>query len=299
MNEWDRLGEIHWPQKGGFPRRRAKEPFEEASRAVTVGDVWTDIDRMNQTAKERLGYPTQKPEELLERIITASSNEGDVVVDPFCGCGTAVAVAQKLKRRWIGIDITHLAITLIKHRLQSAFGESVKYKVIGEPVSLPDAEELAKQDPWQFQWWALGLVGARPVEQKKGADKGIDGRLYFHDDAKSGKTKQILFSVKSGHVSAKDVRDLRGVIEREKAEIGVLITLEEATKPMKTEAASAGFYKSPWGNKNFPRLQILTIEELLDGKRIAYPPSAQVDVTFKKAPQAPKGKAHKDEPLPL
>jgi SAM-dependent methyltransferase len=134
-----------------------------------------------------------------------------LVLDPFCGCGTAIAVAQRLNRRWIGIDITHLAVALIKHRLHDMFGNRVQYKVVGEPVSLPDAKALAEYDPYQFQWWALGLVGARPIEEKKGADRGIDGRLYFHDeaDSKKGRTKQIILSVKSGKVSVKDVRDLR------------------------------------------------------------------------------------------
>jgi hypothetical protein len=287
MDEWDSAGLIHWPPKpgarGGFPRRRDAEPFVEEARMVTVGDVWVDIDRINQTAKERLGYPTQKPEALLERILKASSNEKELVLDPFCGCGTAVAVAQRTKRNWIGIDITHLAIGLIKSRLRDAFGDviSTTYKVIGEPVSLPDSSALAQDDPYQFQWWALGLVGARRAEQKKGSDQGIDGRLYFHDD-ESGKTKQIILSVKSGHVSVPYVRDLRGVIDREKAEIGVLLTLEDATRPMLTEAASAGFYKSPWGNH--PRLQILTVAELLAGRKIDYPPT--VNVTHKRAPLA-------------
>lgn len=252
---------------------------------VLMGNVWTDIDPINSRAAERLGYPTQKPEALLERIISASSNEDDCVLDPFCGCGTAIAVAQRLKRNWIGIDITHLAIGLIKSRLRDAFGEEVAktYKVIGEPVSVPDAEELAKEDPYQFQWWALGLVGARPTDQRKGADQGVDGRLLFHDEGGGGKTKQIILSVKSGHVSASQIRDLRGVIDREKSEIGVLLCLEEATKPMRTEAASAGFYKSPWGNH--PRLQILAIAELLDGKQIDYPHPAG-NLTFKRAPKA-------------
>lgn len=286
MDKWDASGEIHWPIGGGFPRRRSLAPFDEHSRVVTVGDVWTDIDRMNQTAKERLGYPTQKPERLLERILQASSAEGDVVLDPFCGCGTTIAVAQRLKRRWIGIDITALAITLIRQRLQDAFKGKVKYQVLGEPVSLPDAKALAGQDPYQFQWWALGLVGARPVEQRKGADRGIDGRIYFHDTPKEGKTKQIILSVKGGHTSVKDVRDLLGVVQREKAEIGVLLTLEEPTRPMRSEAAGAGFYKSPLG-RNHPRLQLFTIEQLLAGQRIDYPAaSQQVDVTFKKAPTA-------------
>ncbi len=263
-----------------------------------IGDVWTDIPEINSQAKERLGYPTQKPEALLERIITASSNEGDTVLDPFCGCGTTIAVAQRLNRHWIGIDITHLAVTLMKHRLRDAFGDQVAYKVIGEPVSLPDAEALAANDPYQFQWWALGLVGARPVEQKKGADKGIDGRLYFHDEAEGSKTKQVILSVKAGHTSAPHVRDLRGVVEREKAEIGVLITMQEPTQPMKTEATGAGFYHSPGWDKNYPRLQILTVAELLAGKGIDMPPIRQVSATFKKAPRA-KGAGAQTMPLPF
>ena len=209
----------------------------------------------------------------------------DLVLDPFCGCGTTVAAAQKLGRRWIGIDITHLAITLMMNRLRDSFGDAVQYDVIGEPVSLPDAQELATDDPWQFQWWALGLVGARPAEQKKGADKGIDGRLFFHDEGTAGKTKQIIFSVKAGHVTASHVRDLRGVVEREAAAIGVLLSMEEPTQPMRAEAAGAGFYSSPGWNKDYPRLQLLTIADLLQGRRVDYPPSRQVDVTFKKAPE--------------
>jgi site-specific DNA-methyltransferase (adenine-specific) len=302
MDEWDEAGLIHWPKpgkRGGFPRRRDEKPFEPDKRMIVVGDVWTDIDRINQSAKERLGYPTQKPEALLERIILASSKEGETILDPFCGCGTAIAVAQRLGRKWIGIDITHLAITLIKHRLATAFNQKIEseYKVIGEPVSLPDACQLAEEDHNQFQWWALGLVGARPVEQKKGADKGIDGRLYFHDEPKTGKTKQIIFSVKAGHISVSHVRDLRGVLDREKAEMGVLISMEDPTKPMRTEAASTGFYKSPWGHKNYPRLQLLTIEELLDGKRLDSPPLHHTSVTFKKAPRARKSDTHRQPDL--
>jgi site-specific DNA-methyltransferase (adenine-specific) len=282
MAKLDAEGRIWYPDSKQ-KRPQLKRYLEEMS-GVLMGNVWTDIDPINSRAAERLGYPTQKPEALLERIITASSNEGDCVLDPFCGCGTAIAVAQRLKRNWVGIDITHLAIGLIKSRLRDAFGDAVAktYKVIGEPVSVQDAAELAKEDPYQFQWWALGLVGARRSEEKKGTDRGIDGRLYFHDEAQGGKTKQIILSVKSGHVSVPFIRDLRGVIEREKAEIGVLIALEEATKPMRTEAASAGLYKSPWGTH--PRLQILTIAELLEGKGIDYPHPA--NVTFKRAPKA-------------
>lgn len=281
MQTAHRAGLIVQPSPGAVPRFKR---YLDEQRGKPLGDVWPDIPPINSRARERLGYPTQKPEALLERIIRLSSNEGDIVLDPFCGCGTTIAAAQKLKRRWIGIDITALAITLIRQRLQDAFGRSAKFQVIGEPVSLPDARALAAQDPFQFQWWALGLVGARPVEQKKGADRGIDGRIYFHDDPKRQATKQVILSVKSGGVSVKDVRDLRGVLDREKAQIGVLITLEEATKPMRAEAAGAGFYDSPFGGKH-ARLQVTTIKELLDGRRIDYPPSGQqVDVTFKRAP---------------
>ena len=211
-----------------------------------------------------------------------------MILDPFCGCGTAIAAAQKLARQWAGIDITHLAITLIKHRLQHAFGEDIKksYEVIGEPVSPPDAKTLAADDPWQFQWWALGLVGARPVEQKKGADKGVDGRLFFHDEHKAAKTKQIILSVKAGKLHAIYVRDLRGVVERENAAIGVMLSMQKPTKPMRKEAASAGFYESPWGTKH-PRLQLLTVEDLLSGKTVDMPPTRDVR-TFKKAPKAKK-----------
>jgi site-specific DNA-methyltransferase (adenine-specific) len=242
---------------------------------------------MGPTSGERLGYQTQKPAGLLARIIRCSCPEGGVVLDPFCGCGTAIDVAQRLNRRWIGIDITHLAITLIKHRLQDLYGAQALYEVIGEPEALPDAITLAAQDPYQFQWWALGLVGARPVEQKKGADQGIDGRIYFHDEHRGGKTKQIILSVKAGHLTPGYIRDLRGVMTREQAQIGVLISLRQPTQPMRTEAAKAGFYTSPWGKHS--RLQLLTIAELLAGKGIDYP--HLVNVTFKAAPRARRGEA--------
>jgi DNA modification methylase len=288
LDQLDAQGRIYWPtKKGGWPRLRK---FLDEARGVAVQDVWTDIDPINSQAQERLGYPTQKPETLLERIITASSNDGDVVLDPFCGCGTAIAVAERLKRRWIGIDITVLAITLIKHRLENAYTGHAQYAVVGEPVSVSEAQELAATEPYQFQIWALGLVGARPSELKKGADKGIDGRLFFHDDP-NGDTKQIVISVKAGeHITSAFVRDLVGTITREKAEIGILISMAEPTRDMRKEAASAGFYKSPWGTH--PRIQLLTVQELLDGKRIDYPPSQQVNATFKRAKKAVTGSAH-------
>lgn len=281
--------------KGGIVSRAGKR-YLPNTKGTPVDDVW-DIPIINPLAKERLGYPTQKPEILLERVIKASSNEGDLVLDPFCGCGTTVAVAQRLNRRWIGIDVTHLAINLIKHRLLYAFGSEIfdEYETIGEPTDLPGAVALAQEDRYQFQWWALGLVGARPTDPKKGSDQGIDGRIYFHDEPRKGKTKQIVLSVKSGTISVRDIRDLRGVMEREEAEIGVFITLQRPTKPMRQEAAGVGLYTSPWGKH--PRLQILTIEELIEDKGIDYPPSRQVDVTFKKSPRVKRG--GKTIPLPL
>jgi len=277
----------YYPHEEGYKRRGGGGN----PKGVAMDDVWDDPKLyspwIKSFSKEKLGYLTQKPITLLERIIEVCSNPGDIVLDPFCGCGTTVAAAQKLNRRWIGIDITHLAIALIKHRLMNAYGDDVEFSVLGEPEDLSGARQLAKDDPYQFQWWALGFVGARPNEKKKGADKGIDGRLYFHDEGGRGKTKQIVISVKGGHVQVSHIRDLRGVIEREEAEIGVLITLNEPTRPMRTEAADAGFYQSPGiSQTKHPRIQILTIEELLGGARIDYPTTGIGNTTFKRAKSA-------------
>ena len=268
--------------KTGMPRVLRPADLTKGS---ALQDVWTDIDPPNSGSAETLGYPTQKPLALLERIIESSSNQADTVLDPFCGCGTTVAAAQKLNRRWIGIDITHLAIGLIRHRLRDTYGEHIEatYKIIGEPVDVSGAADLAVSDPYQFQWWALGLVGARPAEGKKGADQGIDGPIYFHEG--DGTTRQVILSVKAGKLHAPYVRDLRGVLEREKAAIGALLTLDEPTKAMRTEAASAGFYTSPW--RTHQKLQIVTVGELLAGERIDMPPIRQTDVTYRRAPQVP------------
>ncbi len=258
-----------------------------------VGDVWTDIAEINSQARERLGYPTQKPEALLERIIKAGSNEGDLVLDPFCGCGTTVAVAERLHRRWIGIDITHLAIGLMRHRLNDTFGpELSSYEVIGDPKDVPGANALFDQDPFQFEWWALGLVEARG-EQKMGPDKGVDGRIFFFDDD-SGKAKKVVVQVKGGHVGSPQVSQLKGAMEAEEAEIGAFITLQEPTRPMREAAAVAGFYDPPGLLPKVPRLQILTIEELLAGKKLDYP-KHQVE-TFRKAPRQFKGKRQSSTP---
>ena len=274
----------HIKKRDGTPRLDGLKVYLDEMKGNPCGSNWSDIPRIPNTSAERMGYPTQKPEALLERILAASSNEGDVVLDPFCGCGTTIAAAQALGRQWIGIDVTNLAITLIRHRLKDAYGEDIEqaYQVIGEPVSVQDAEALAEADPYQFQWWALGLVGARPAEGKKGADQGVDGRIYFHD-GDTGKTKQIVLSVKAGKLHAPYVRDLRGVVEREQAALGVLLTLNAPTKVMRTEAATAGFYASPWGQH--PRVQILTVGELLAGKKLDAPPPRQTSRTYKRAPK--------------
>lgn len=269
----------------GFPRLK-----RYLSEGMPIQDTITDISPINSQAAERLGYPTQKPEALLERIVRASSNEGDVILDPFCGCGTSISVAQKMKRSWIGIDITHLAITLIKKRMRDSHGDKIfkQYKVVGEPVDLKGAIELAEQDKYQFQWWALGLVSARPEEQKKGADRGIDGRRTFFE-GKDRHPEQILISVKGGKTSSPHVRDLVGTMEREKAALGLLITLNEPTRDMIKEAASAGFYHSEFSGTKHAKLQILTIERLLEGHKPDLPPLATAgwsDATFKKAPKA-------------
>ena len=253
-------------------------------------DVITHIQPIAPSARARLGYPTQKPEELLDNIIRSSSKEGDVVLDPFCGCGTAVAVAERLKRKWIGIDITHLAISLIRHRLQDTFGADLsRYEVVGAPQDVESAQALAVDSEndgrYQFEWWALGLVDARPAQDKKrGADSGVDGYINFFDD-NSGKPKRIIVQVKSGGVKRGDIATLKGDMERERAALGLFITLKPPTRPMLQEAASAGVYvPEHYPDHQFARLQILTIDALLSGATADYPRFAP-NATFRRAPR--------------
>ncbi len=245
---------------------------------TSLQDLWNDIGPIPSLASERLGYPTQKPQALLERIIGASSNEGDVVLDPFCGCGTAVAAAQKLNRQWLGIDITHLAVALMKNRLKTAFNldPGPGYHVVGEPQDVGSARALAEQDRFQFQFWAVSLLKALPREQgKKGADRGIDGVVYFIDGPKRTMHKAVV-QVKSGKVSSRDIRDLKGTVEREQAALGLFITLEESTRDMRTEAVTAGFYHSDIWQRDYPKLQLRTIADLLDGKEFEVPRHASM-----------------------
>ncbi len=276
MTKLDAEGRIWYPEDKK-KRPRLKRYLEEMKGTV-VTNIWIDIPPINSQAQERLGYPTQKPQALLERIITASSKEADVVLDPFCGCGTSIHAAQKLRREWIGIDITHLAVSLIEKRLNDAF-PGIVYEVHGTPKDLEGARDLAVRDKHEFQLWASSRVKAVPFRGgKKGADTGIDGLIYFKPDGRT--TERAVVSVKGGeNVNVAMVRDLAHVVDREKAKIGVFITLADSTGPMRTEAVKAGYYETPYGK--YPKIQILTIRELFEGKQPNIPlvdPSA-----FKKA----------------
>ncbi len=244
---------------------------------VAVDDVWIDVKDIRTTQKESLGYPTQKPLALLERIIKASSNEGDVVMDPFCGCGTAVVAAEKLGRKWIGIDITHLAISLIKKRLLDHFPD-VKFQVIGEPESVEAAKALAEQSKFQFEAWAVSLLGGQPYKSKGGGDRGVDGLLYFMDF--EGKFHRIIIQVKGGHYTLESVQRLKATMDTEGAPLGVLIALKKPTKGMLSYAASLGKWKMPGSQKEYPVMQILTIEDYFNGVR---PDLPDTSATLKKA----------------
>jgi site-specific DNA-methyltransferase (adenine-specific) len=263
---------------------RLKIPVDQL-RGLPLQDVWTNPDLwLNSAAKERIGYPTQKPLALLDRMVRASSNEGDVVLDPFCGCGTTVEASEKLKRQWIGIDVTHYAVTLIERRLAGSGVNPDTYQVVGRPTDLAGARDLARRDKHQFQWWAAWRLGARWYrEEKKGADRGIDGRMMFKNGPYGDGL--IIISVKGGeNVGVQMVRDLRGVIEREEAEMGILVSLAEPTGPMKSEAAAAGFVsKSAHGR--LPRLQIVTIADILDGRPAKLPPLPQPERLDRTAPR--------------
>ncbi len=290
---------------GNVPRQKR---YLDEQKGKPLGDIWTDIPPLQGDAAENLKYPTQKPEALLERIIRASSNEGDFVLDPFCGCGTAIAAAHKLGRQWIGIDITHLSIALQKYRLQDMFelASGADYEVIGEPATEDAARELAQDSAnegrYQFEWWALSLVGAKPVggqagsrRGKKGSDKGIDGVINFFEQDDKGKPKprKVIVQVKSGKVKSGDIRDLKGTVEREKAAIGVFITLELPTQAMLKEALAAGNYESEFWNRQYRKLQILSIRDLLGGDGVDMPPQHG---TFRQAQRqrANDGKSQRD-----
>ena len=280
-------GAIYIPRDGkGQPKYKQYvsngAPYQDiwSYQPYTKGTLYESAESIDEDVKwlergeERLGYPTQKPEGLLERIIQTSSNPGDVVLDPFCGCGTAVAAAQKLGRQWLGIDITHLAVALLKSRLKTAFNlnQGKDYGVVGEPRDVGSARALWEQDPFQFQFWAVSLLEAQPQgEQRRGADRGIDGIIYFVDGPRRTPQKLVV-QVKGGRVSSPQIRDLKGVVEREKAAMGLFISLEEPTRDMRTEAASGGFYHSDLWQQDYAKIQIRTIADLLADQGFDLPP---------------------------
>lgn len=277
LEELHKQGKIYFTSNGKPRRKNYLDDYE----GTEVDNVWTDITPVGQNQTEVLGYPTQKPLALLERIINASSKPGDVVLDPFCGCGTAVHAAQKLGRNWLGIDITHLSIHLIERRMKEAF-PGLQFKIHGEPEDLDAARDLSERDKYEFQFWACSLVGAQPYRGgKKGADSGTDGLIYFQDDKTTA--KKIIVSVKGGeHVTRTMIADLKNTVEREGAQIGLFVTLVAPTEPMRKEALSAGFYTNPF-EEQFPKIQIITIAELMDGRKPQYRDFTGGSASFKKA----------------
>jgi len=275
LDALDAAGRIEWPKKkGGIPQLKWYLDELEGKPAT---DMWDDIGHLSSKDSETLGYPTQKPIALLERIIKASSNPGDIVLDPFCGCGTAIAAAQKLNRRWVGIDLTHVAVSVIRSRLAADGVDPATYEVVGIPKDEAGAEELFNQDPYQFQAWACGLAGIHPNmkdgQPQKGADQGIDGRLRYQEV--DGTERLILAQVKGGKTSSRDIRDLSGTMRRQNATFGFFITLNDATKEMTKEAATVGTYRpaqaSLTRSEPYMRLQIRTVKQLLDGEKFDYP----------------------------
>lgn len=289
MQKLDSENKLHFTSKGGIRLKR----YLEETKGVALQCLWEDIAPLNSQAKERLGYPTQKPEALLERIVKASSNEGDVVLDAYCGCGTTVAVAQKLNRQWIGIDITYQSISLILQRLEDSYGSDVldTVKLTGIPKDLKGAEALAEQKDdrvrKEFEKWAVLTYSSNraAINQKKGADKGIDGWGFFPITDKN--FGRIIFQVKSGKVSSKDIRDLLGTITREKAELGVFITLQKPSKDMVKEAKACGLYHYELFSRETAKIQIVTVQEILEqGRRLEVPLVAGV---LKSAPRHHEG----------
>ncbi|MBC2664311.1 restriction endonuclease [Novosphingobium flavum] len=259
LEAYDRDGRLHFPSREGG-QLRLKQYLDERP-GTKLQNLWDDIPAINSQAQERLGYPTQKPLALLERIIRASSNEGDVVLDPFCGCGTTIHAAQSLNRKWLGIDVTHYAISVIEDRLKRHFPDA-KFEVEGRPRDLDDAYALAARNKYQFQWWANWMLGAQAYKQKKGPDGGIDGLIYFHNGA--GRTGTVVISVKGGlNLGPEMVRSLGHVVERENAELGVLVTLGDPTPGMIREAASSPLIGTPLVRRQ--KLQIVTAKELIEG----------------------------------
>ncbi len=257
----------------------------ELSPGVPMCDYW-NIPVIAGQAKERLGYPTQKPKALLERIIKASSNEGDIILDAFCGCGTTIDTAESLNRQWIGIDIAPFAVSLIKRRLQDTYGNDLSpFEVRGTPTDEPSAIKLWEQNPFAFEdWWLTELEVFATTYGKKGADKGIDG-IGQYSIPKVDKAVKVGFQVKGGKVQAKDIDALFGAIAKHKYDLGVLLTRYKATKPMLLSATQLGQFEVAYGYK-YPKIQIMTLAEFFAGKQLNLPKD---NMTFKSAATIGKG----------
>jgi len=287
MQQFEDEGRLYYA-KTGMPQYKR---YLDEMPGVTLQDLWTDIKPTPKS--EKLSYPTQKPLALMERIISASSNEGDTVLDPFCGCGTTVHAAEQLKRSWLGIDITHLAINLIRTRLTNAFGE-LPVEIIGLPASYAGALELARADKHEFELWVLGELDAMPYKGgRKGADTGIDGYIFFRylDEARglsplskpAVRDGKAIVEVKGGGTSVKDVRNLDAVVEREGADLGVLVSALKPSGKMYEHAAGRG--PVTLGSKDYPKLQVVWLKDLMEGRaRVEYPESGKIEHA-KKAPR--------------
>ena len=294
MEEAEQHGIIQYSSTGLAAQKR----YLDEMQGQPVDSIWDDIEPVQAHSKERLGYATQKPEALLERVISASSNEGDVILDPFCGCGTAVVAAHRLGRKWIGIDITYLAVDLMQNRLKTTFPGDFKkgVQIDGEPADEAAALALAEKDKYQFQFWSVAKLGgtSRGGQNKKGADQGVDGVIGFPevDPEKSGKAahdfKQVIISVKGGNTGPSHVRDLIGTVKNESAAIGVLVTIKEPTRGTIDAAASAGVYQSNFTKKSYPKIQIITAGDIVHGKMVEMPPIESLS-QYKAAPKAKRG----------
>lgn len=265
MRELDEQDRLHYPARVGA--RLAMKNYLDEAKGVPIQDVWTDISPIGGTSPERLGYPTQKPVTLLERVVATSSNPGDIVLDPFCGCGTAVDAAQKLGRRWIGIDITTLAVDLIDARLRHTYGEEIQdtYDMLGIPRDHGGAEALFKLSPFEFERWVVMMLDGQPNEKQVG-DRGIDGVIRFPVDAK-GNSDRVLVSVKGGATNPGHVRDLIGTVDSQRAAMGIFVCMNAPTKGITEAANQSGFYNHPANGQRFPKVQIMTVQDLLDDKK--------------------------------
>ena len=270
-------GRVVQPSPGAVPRYKR---YLDESQGRPVQDIWDDIAPLNSQAKERLGYPTQKPQALLERIIQTSSNAGDTILDPFCGCGTAIEAADQLMRNWRGIDVTIQAMRVIRHERLSklAYTAPKDYQVIYLPADISAAEIFAAEQPFAFQDWAVEMLNGLPTKARSG-DRGVDGRLYFQDEL-DGPLRQILVSVKGGKLKATFVRELQGAVARERAAMGLLVTLHEPSKQMRRDIA-AGVYTCASGT--YPKTQFVTVQQILSGAALDLPPIRRMDEKKKRA----------------